>query len=427
MKLSNRILLLVLLVCLLVAAFPVSAQTDATHYQPALTETQMPDQDRATGTLIFYLNGKEVHAGAPVSDLLEANVFTYADLTTLVQPWHMSDVVQVKVRSDDTRDTQWPNLFFVAMNASDTPLPISECLIYSLSVNCQSGIEFGSGHETAPFVTMQTTYDELVAAYGEPDEVASNHSNYKEIFYYAPFNCVSFSFKGNTLRQVNAYYSANVYGALEETVDFDIEAGAMEKDALILMSQYLDVTPYLDGQTLSETDTTGILSKFDNYFTSDGQKIEFGTQIKDLPSPYKEALEDLLMPLERNYYFRVGRNEPEEFWVINTEGQKDYMSDTLAIKGFITESNLYSNWGADNSSFHTFDIQGITQDDTIDDVLALLGSPRELVCSSGERFCFAWLHYETKDGDLLRVRVDPMLNQVVEVRVSAYFENEKAY
>lgn len=441
MKFRSRALALLLLVCLLLSVFPVSALSDETTQasQPQLSETVLPTQDEATGTLMFYFNGQSVHAGGPVSQLLEMDHFTYRDMTALVQPWHMTDVIKLQVKLPDTQEADWPNVFFVAMNASDTPCPISECLIYSITINCESGIEFGSGVEKEHFVTGQSTRDELTAAYGEPDASVSNYSLYEEIFYYQPFNCVSFSFRKDVVRQINAYYSANVYGALESTLDFDIEAGPMEKDALILMSQYLDVTPYLSKeQDESDTDsseedddaqkdTTGILSKFDDGFLLDSQRIEFGSKIEDLPEPFREDLNELLMPVNRNYYIRTGRNDPEEFFVINSEGQRDSMSNNLRIKGIITESNLYCNWGVDNSEFHDFNCLGITQASTIDDVIDLFGAPRELICSSGERTCFAWMHYETEDGDTLRIRVDPMHNQVVEVQMSKYFEDQHHY
>lgn len=437
MKIRRRTFALVILVCLLLSVFPVSALNGESESasQRQLSETVLPQQDEATGTLMFYFDGHAVHAGGPVSQLLELDVFTYRDMTALVQPWQMTDVIKLQVKLPDTKEANWPNVFFVAMNAGNTPCPISECLIYSITINCESGIEFGSGVEKAHFITGQSTREELVAAYGEPDAAVSNHSLYEEIFYYQPFNCVSFAFRKDVVRQISAYYSANVYGSLESTLDFEIEAGPMEKDALILMSEYLDVTAYLskdssdsdDEGSDKNDDTTGILKKLDNYFILDSNRIEFGTKIEDLPEPFLTDLNDLMMPVNRNYYIRTGRNDPEEFFVINSEGQRDAMSNNLRIKGIITESNLYSNWGADNSGFHNFNCQGITQESTITDVIDRLGAPRELICSSGERTCFAWMHYETEDGDTLRIRVDPMLNQVVEVQMSKYFENQSHY
>lgn len=442
MKIRSRAFALLMLAALLLSAFPVSAQTQQSQIaaQRQVAETALPQKEEATGTLMFYLGGKAVHAGGPVSSLLELDIFTYRDMTVLVQPWHMTDVIKLQVKLPDTEEANWPNVFFVAMNASDTPCPISECLIYSITINCESGIEFGSGVEKEHFVTGQSTREELVAAYGEPDASVSDYSLYEEIFYYQPFNGVSFAFRRDVVRQISAYYSANVYGSLEDTLDFDIEAGPMEKDALILMSQYLDVTPYLSkdqdesGNEAEETaetndskDTTGILSKFDDCFVLDTQRIEFGAKIEDLPEPFRGDLNGLLMPVNRNYYIRVGRNNPEEFFVINSEGQRNSMSNTLCIKGVITESNLYCNWGVDNSGFHSFSCQGITQESSIDDVLSRFGAPKELVCSSGERTCFAWMHYESENGDTLRIRVDPIVNQVVEVQMSKYFENQHHY
>lgn len=443
MKTRSRMLVLLMLACLLLSAFTVAADTQQTsgqRYQPALSEVQLPEEDQATGTLVFYLNGKEIYAGCPVSELTQTDIFTYTDLETEVQPWHMSEVVRVQLNAPDT-SSQGHYAFFVAMNAGDSPCPISECVIYSITINCENGIEFGSGNEEEHFITGKTTYDELVEAYGEPDATESNYRTWKEIFYYEPFSGVSFSFKDNVVRQVSAYYSANVYGALADSVDFEIEAGPMEKDALILMSQYLDVTPYLKDEDEAEEedkadktetqdrvdDKTGILSGFDSGFQLDGKTIDFGCVVSELPEPFREDMNDLPTIVNGHFYVRTGRNDPEEFFLINNEDSNNSRSDTLLVKGIVTESNVYRNWGVDNSGFHSFVCQGITETSTIEDVLELFGAPRELVCSSGERTCFAWMHYETEAGDTLHVRVDPMLDQVVEVQMSKHFDRERSY
>lgn len=434
---------------------PVAEETEPTvekpafmenlHYQPELSETVLPEKDEATGTLFFYLNGKAVHAGGPVSDLVDVGIFTYTDLTETIQPWHMSGVIRVQIDLPDVSGDDEPYVFFVAMNASDEPHMISECILYSITINYEKGISFGSGKEKEPFVTGTTTKDELVAVYGEPTYIDSLKQKYEELFYYQPFSSVSFLCKQGVVRQISAYYCANVYGSLAENLDFDLTGTAMENDALILLSQYMDVMPYLpeeeaeeEEQTAAaatepaeeeqeEEDKTGILSSFDEAFELDGKKIKFGTKVSDLPSPFKDNLIDLTMPVNRNYYTRTGRGDPEEFFLINSEGQINMKSDTLVVKGVIVENPNYRNWGFDNSAFHNFSCQGVTQDSTIDQVLELLGQPREMLFTSGERNCFVWMHYESENGDLLRIRVDPYLNQVIEVNMSKYFENEHSY
>lgn len=416
------------------------------HDQPSLSDTVLPEDNSATGTLFFYFNDKAIHAGAPVAELMEIGFHTYSDLTQIVQPWHMSGVVRALIDIPDVGEDDEPYVYFIAMNASDEPCMISECIIYSITINYQKDVSFGTGHEEEPFVTGTTTREELVAAYGEPDEVASNRSTYEELFYYQPFNCVSFLCKNDVVMQINAYYGANVYGALAENVGFELTAGAMANDAMILMSQYMDVTAYMPVQTTEEEqteteemeetaetgsaeeeNTLGILAQFDDSFQLDGNTIAFGTRVSELPSPFLEDLVDLSMPVNRNYYVRTGRHDPEEFLLLNYEGQVNFRSDTLVVKGVIVENPNYCNWGFDNSDFHSFSCQGITENSTIDDVLQQLGQPKELLCSSGERSCFIWMHYATEAGDYIHIRVDPMLNQVIEVNMVKYFEGERKY
>ncbi|MBP3588917.1 MAG: hypothetical protein J6J51_07770, partial [Clostridia bacterium] len=221
MKIRYRMILTALAVCLLLSACgaapaaetqPTAAPTEAPtepivaetepvvekpafmqklHYQPELSETALPGEDAATGTMFFYLNDKAVCAGAPVSDLIDVGFHTYGDLTQIIQPWHMSGVIRVLIDLPDVGEKEEPYVFFSALNASDEPRMISECLIYSITVTYQDGISFGSGNEKEPFVTGTTTKEELVEAYGEPTHIDSMKERYEELFYYQPFNSIS--------------------------------------------------------------------------------------------------------------------------------------------------------------------------------------------------------------------------------------------
>ena len=151
-------------------AAPTEAPTEPA--EPArftLKETVFPEKDAATGTLTFYINNKKVYAGGPVSDLLDAGVTTYENLQAIVQPWHMTSVLRVRVEMEDTEEEDLPFVFFIAMNASDEPKMVSECMLYSVTINTDDYVLFGSGREAMPFVTGETTIDEIMAAYGEPD------------------------------------------------------------------------------------------------------------------------------------------------------------------------------------------------------------------------------------------------------------------
>lgn len=483
MKVRNRLMLLLLVLSMLLAAcgaapapedtaapatepaavtepaveatepeLQIPAFLENLNYRPQLSETVLPQENKATGILLFYLKDKTVYAGGPVADLVEVGFHTYTDLAQEVQPWHTTSVIRAEIDLSEHEGEANTFVYFVALNASDVPCAISDCLIYSMTVTYQKGVPFGTGHEETPFVTGVTTRDELVAAYGEPTHIDSGRANYEELFYYEPFSCVSFMFRYGVLKQVNTYYSANIYGQLAEGIDFDLTGTAMENDAMILMSQYLDVKPYmLHPEELEKQDEekpatntgddeepvikmqaelpegTGILSGFSDTLQLNGSTITLGCQISELPSPYLEDLNELSMPMGRNYYIRTGRHDPEEFFVINDRGQNNSMSNTLSVKGVVMENSGYCNWGVDNSAFHSFDAMGITENSTIDDVLALFGAPAELIPFSGERNCFLWMHYATEAGDYLHVRVDPIVNQVIEVHMVKHFDIEHTY
>lgn len=467
MKIKCRVLLLVLVISMLMSACaPGSATTETTEpsAEPtveatealtvpneteapreevsrsvsySLKETVLPTEDKATGTLCFYINDKTIYAGGPVADLIEAGVHTYDDLSKVIEPWHMSEVVRVRVDIPDTEEKDEPLLFFVAVNASDEPKMISECLFYSLTVNCEKGIEFGSGNEAEHFVSGVTKKEDIVAAYGEPTESSSRSTLYEEIAYYEPFSCAYFSFYRGAVRQIFTYYSANIFGDLAEEFEHEYYGGYYGADCYILLDQYMDVEAYLpekesdekkeSDETEEEENKTGIVKKLEESILLDGKKIELGCHSVEMPDPWGKPFEGLQVPIARNYYLRIGITNEEEFYFINTEGMSGQMADYAVVKGVITENRNYTNWGVDNSGFYEFDYMGLTNDATIEDIIEQYGMPREVHCTSYARACFAWLHYEDENGNTLRLRVDPSLNQIVELRVSKYFEDEHSY
>lgn len=462
MNMRNRMILVLLAVSLLLsgcgaassaetiaqteAPTEAAAPTEPAETQPAevskVAETVFPTDDSATGTLKFYFGDKEIYAGGQVSDIIDLGVHSLSDLSQTVLPGHMSGQIRVRIEDENVKESERPYIFFVAFNPSDEPLSLPECLIYSITVNMESGIRFGSGNETEAFVTYETTADEIVAAYGEPDFQQSNSRLYEEMAYYEPFSCAYFSFKSNVVRQIVTYYSANVYGDLAEDFEHELDFGYFGADCYILMDQYLDVEPYLPQE--EETDSTaatestetaevqestlGILEEdLDEFIMLGDQKIEMGVRCVDMPEPFGSVFDELLVPLSRNYYLRTGRINAEEFYLININGQKDNYANELLVKGVITENCNYVNWGVDYSAYNTFDYEGLTPDSTIDDIVAKFGQPKELHCSSNGKVCYAWMWYEDTNGNTLQVRVDPITNQLVELRMAKHYENEKMY
>lgn len=404
---------------------PTEAPTEPTEPEKfTLSETVFPEANIATGTLKFYIEGQEIYAGAPVSALLSANITTYENLDEVLQPWHMSNVKRVRVEVADTKEADKPFVFFLAMNASGEPKKISDCLIYSVTINTDSGVKFGSGKEDAPFVTGETTKDELLAAYGTPDYEMVRDANYGEIAYYEPFNCAYFSFEKGKVRQVTTYYSANVFGDLAENFDYDFTNSYFGNDCYILMSQYMDVMPYLSGAQVE----TGILDAVTTKITMGGNELELGTRVEDMPSPFKETFEDQLIYIHKKYFTKVGSSKlGEQFYFYNRDGQKKESPKTLIVKGVFTGNKDYVNWERGNDKYLAFQYDSVTNESTIEDILAQYGMPYDLHCSSNARSCFAWLLYKDAEGNELKICVDPILNQLMELRFSKKYEGEIRY
>lgn len=392
---------------------------EPTEPEPTLPPVELPQTDAATGTLCFYFGDKVIYAGGPVADLLELEVQTYADLEEIVQPGYMSDVVRLQMTAEEEK----PYVFFVAMNVTDEPQKISDCILYSLTINTSQGVAFGSGQEQEHFYTGKTTLDEMVAAYGEPDYQQSRQRYYREIAYYEPFNCAYFSFKNGVVRQIFTYYSANVFTQQAQAFNHEL-TGYFGNDCYILMNQYLDVTPYLpDAEPVAES--VGMLTSFVDHIEMDGETVTLGTTVAEMPELFKNELTGLKVPLGKNCYITMGRNNPEEFWLINQKGNSNGLADNLTVKGVITKNFRYCNWGADQGLYHDFAYDGLTQDATIEDILEKYGAPKKLDCTSNARKCFAWMEYEDENGNYVHFCVDPILNQIIEININQYYPNQK--
>lgn len=390
-----------------------------------LKETVFPEADAATGTLKFYINDQEIYAGGPVASLLNAGISTYEDFDLVLQPWHTSSVLRVRVEKEGAAEENLPYVFFIALNASNEPKKISECLFYSISINTDSGVKFGSGKEEKPFVTGKTTMDELVAAYGKPSYDKSADEKFREMAYYQPFSCAYFSSFEGKVRQVWTYYSANYLGDLATDFKHDLGASYFGNDCYILLSQYMDVAPYLPGAKGEVK--TGVVKKLTEKITMDGKEVELGMNCAAMPSPFGDAFAGQLMPVHKKYFLLAGRSNPEQFYLININGQKKDAADTLTVKGVFTQNRYYANWGTQNSAFHEFQYENLTQNSTIEDVLEQYGQPKYMRCTSYARNCFAWFFYEDEAGNELSICVDPILNQLIELRINKYYEGEILY
>ena len=381
-----------------------------------------PEFEKADGNMVFYLNEKPVYSGGPMADVIAAGIYTDYDLNEVLEPLHFSGVIQVQAGiPGESGGDRGPMVYVVAMNPTRQLLPVSECLIYSIMVNYEDGISFGRGKTGEPFVSGVSTMKEILEAYGEPTQM-NTAAKVTEIAYYGLFDCAYFTFSGDTVKQISTYYSANVFGGLAETFDGVLPDTYYGADCWVLMDQYLDVDSYLDAR--QEITPTGELP---GQISLNGETIQLGGRCVDLPAPFGETFNGLQIPLDGYHYVRMGIKNEEEFYLINPGNTYNTAADKALVKGVITESCTYTNWGTDNSGYLPFDYQGITQDSTIEDVLAQFGAPQELVCASHFRTCFAWLHYEDTNGNTLRIRVDPIVNRVVELRLSMYFKGEKAY
>ncbi len=401
------------------------AEIQPTDTQPVETQPQnvgpvFPEEDVATGLLKFYFGDQQIHAGGMVSEVLALEPRTFADLSQMLLPGHVSDILRMDIPDENGEET----CFFIrAINTGDTAAAIADCRIYAVIVNTEGNASFGSGMEEEPFRNMKTTEEEILAAYGEPDFSRSGDEQYREIAYYSPFDHAYFAFEKGVLRQIVTCWSADYHGAAAEAFGEKLP-DFFGNDAWILLDRFLDTKPYREGNVKKNT---GVLDEIPMDITVDSQQIRLGCFVHEMPEKFSDPYREVPTHLGGMRYLRIGIGNPEEFYVINRHGLRDSYVYYAEVKGIFTSNRGYTNWGRDFSDYHEFAYAEISSDSTIADVLAAFGEPEEIYCSSNANYCFTWLHYRDAAGNEFRICVDPMVDQIVELSINKYYEGQLAY
>lgn len=389
---------------------------------PTEPETSPAEAEKASagGTLSFYIDGFEFHAGGPVSDILAIGVRTDIDLGEVIQPGHISGNVCTRVEREGVSAEDEVIFFFHAINTGSEPKALSECTVYSVIVNLQEGIAFGDGDKT--FVSGVSTMAELTGVWGEPDYYRTNSRPYEEMAYYSPFDYVYFSFRDGVVRQIMTVYSADLHGYLAEDMP-ELPEGYFGNDAYLLLSRYLDITPYLSEGDNQSVSTPGLEERI----TLGAMEITFGSRVWELPERFSEPFRGVEYVLDLNHYVRCGKGNAEEFYILNADREVKSQISYGQVIGVITRNANYRNWGSDYSDFLEFEYQGLTNGSDIEDVLETFGLPESIHATSSPHACFVWLHYRDQSGNELRIRVDPMTGELAELRVLKYCPGAKMY
>ena len=396
---------------------PAAVTPTEPREEPAHEEEDPVPGRLASGNLAFWVNGQEISAGDPVSRITDMDVELGIDPSTLVAPGQISGNISARVEADDLELEDETIFFFHAINDTGEPKMISQCRIYSLVFNMQPGIMLDSGDPEHPFVSRVSTMDELKAAYGEPDYYRKNAESYEEMAYYAPFDSLYFSFGDGILRQVAAVYAA---GQPEyELPDFE---GYFGNDAYLLMGKYLDITPYLHA---SETDA--VAPDLEDTILLGDMEILMGTMLKDLPERFSEPYQGAPLKLAKNHYILSGKSNGEEFYLLNKAGKTADSFNSCAVIGVVTHNAGYTNWGSDHSEFLPFAYQGLHNGSRIEDVIQIFGLPRQMHMTASAQACFVWMNYTDSKGNTLSLRVDPMTNQLAELRILQYVPGAVTY
>lgn len=381
---------------------PMPLETTPEATLPQVRQGTIAD---APGTVSFYLGDQPFYCGQSVSALLSAQVIVEGDVEQLLAPGHYSQ--GIRLRLPDSQGKYEDNIYFVAVNPGDEPLPLKQCLIYSLTFNCEAGHRFALGE--GDFTTGQTTEAQVLAAWGAPT-LRHEGKNFVQLVYYRPFSSVQLVIREDGVNQVIAYHSAYLYPQeAEQTPPGDY----LTSDALLLLSRHMDITPYLSGGK-------GEKRELELSIQIAGETIRMGVKCSALPEPWRSEYQNLWCELKAARYVYTRRPGMEGFLLANRTGEKVDSFYRTTVKGVYVFNPDYRNWYYDYSQLREFSYMGVTNKSTIEDVIGLLGSPYEVVASSGPGCCFAWLHYEAENQDTLRIKVDPVTNQIIEMRLEDY-------
>ncbi len=389
------------------ATTPVQT-TQAVQTDPA--PEQLISIENAPGKVYFRIGDKDFACGQPVADILKTTTHIHGDTDAMVEPLGYSEDIRLRLADENGDYTK--TLYFSAVNPSQEPKPVNDCLIYSLTINCEAGHTFGLGDTS--FVTGQTTDAQIIAAWGEPASLTESHwegqedgENFRDLVYYRPFSYLQIITRGGVVDQVRAYHGSELHPALSQQ---EAPAKPWESDALLLLSQHMDITPYLNGGKGGKT-------PLEMSVIVDGKQIEMGVLTCDLPEPWRDLYDGMACIVKPGRCIYCQRPDREGFVFGNVSGKLMVNFCYAQIKGIRAYNPRYTNRGAEQSAYLGFTYAGFDHGASIEDVVKAIGAPYEIIPESGAGFCFVWLHYEAENGDTLRLKVDPESNQLIELRL----------
>ncbi len=390
-----------------VATAPQASQGLETEPQSAVTLPQVAQGSisDAPGTVSFYVGDSAVYCGQKVADLLALPVIVEGDISEVVQPGDYS--CGIRLRMADENQKFEDNIYFIAVNPDTQPRELKDCLVYSLTFNCETGLRFGFGGES--FVTGQTTEGELTAAWGAPAHRYEG-KDFQQLVYFRPFSFLQVVVRQHGVDQVTAYHSAYLYPDLAGQ---NPPGDYLGSDAMLLLSRHMDIAPYLGGGK-------GQKRELPLEMTIAGETIHLGDSFRKLPEPWYSVYEKTRIEVMASRYVTIQRPRQEGFIFLNRSGDVTQSMSAMSIKGILAFNPNYTSWYYDYTGLRGFDYQGVTHESTIEQLVEKLGLPYEIVPANGPNCCFAWLHYEAQNKDTLRFKVDPASNQIIEVRLEDY-------
>ncbi len=364
------------------------------------------------GRATYYAGGLPFRVGDTLDKFVESGFeFSESDYNTIIDPWGFFETY---VKSDEA----YINISLI--NESDKPQPLAYCRVVEAMMISDSALD----NEIELDVS---TVEDIKNKYGTDNILREvKEDSYSEgiyLCYGSILDNIAFSFEDNVLKKIEILCLDNLFDEVEYSKE-DLNSN-LPLLQMTLMANYIDVKEFKEADGLSLTfdfdekmggayiplvleDTKINLGKDLAMFESIGFVCESGAFID-------ESTKNIGANSSRSYSgggFSFKGKEIDGVSVFNMEDE-----DLPIEKAYISGVEFYNDkaTSAVCEDGPEFEFWGITNDSTIEDIIAKLGMPIDLD-NIGEFTILTCMEYNmyTEDGNFywIKIYVNPILNEI---------------
>lgn len=380
--------------------------------------------DDGLGRATYYAGGLPFRVGDTLDQFAESGFeVSEGDYNTIIDPWGFFETYVI---------ANGEYVYLSVMNESDEPQPLAYCRAVKASMI--SGVVLDKEIELAV-----STVEDVKNKYGTDNILreVKEDSYAEEIYlcYGSILDNIVFSFEDNVLKKIEILCVDNLFDEVEYSQE-DLNSN-LPLLQMTLMANYIDVKEFKEADGLSLTfdfdekmggayiplvleDTKINIGKDLAMFESIGFVCESSGAFSD------ESTKNVEANSSRSYSgggFSFKGKEIDGVSVFNVEDE-DLPIEKTYISGVEFYNDKATSAVCDDGP--EFELWGITNDSTIEDIIAKLGMPTDYG-NIGEFPTLVWMEYNmyTEDGSYywIKIYVNPILNEIYKLELvcrSAY-------